>query len=1314
MTQPYDLTQLDTHSFEHLVNFIALKVLGNGITGFAAGADGGRDGFLLGKADYPTSADSWEGTWYIQSKFHKPNLSSNAQHWLIREVIKEIKVYENNPKRKIPDIWIIATNIEPTGLPETGSYDRVKNLVNKFAPEVKVDIWGGRKILDYLLEYPHVAKSYGHFLTPGHVISCLYEMLNEKEKDKKSLIEHLIVNHFKELSYTKLEQAGSGIDTRPKIYELFRDLPIGTGNKHTCHILKSLVSASNNVQKISVWHEFGSGWRDWAKQPHRTRVILLKGGPGQGKSTVGQYFAQIQRAAFILSENGPIVTPQIKEIAIELKKVAEQDGFWPKIPRIPVFIELKDYANWYIGQGMQSPRNIIEYLCHKINCKTSFSVNAKLFRESFGLSTWFINFDGLDEVPNDLKDNIAEEITHFTNELMPTLDADILTLCSTRPQGYSGQFDDLDSCICNLLPLPEVTALSCAEAVIKFNRSEEESQQSIKILEAAMASKQVKELMTTPLQSHIMAVVVRDGGRPPEKRWELFNNFYSVMKKRESLKDFPDKRISALLREKEQLLKAIHDRLGICLHVKAESSEGAEASLNKSEFKELAEQATEILMDGDIKDTVDTLMEATIERLVFVNTPDSSEHVRFDIRQLQEFFAGEFIHNAFDDSEFQQRFEILCGDAHWREVVHFILSALVHYKKFSTLTICSKILQQLDEDDNYKIRTYKKRSAIGSLLTLRLIEEGILEQDKRIRNLFTKNLTSLWGVIDIEVLYRVNNIKMEQSRSWLINNMIDSFLELDYSESVACGYLFSLLLPETHERFHEVKERLKHAPDAYWILVLNIFEIEYAHSDTCRYQSWFLDLVVDMYFDKKTSWDLIKCLHGYFLRNKSAFSLAMSSMNSPDKYKSFLTAFLMEDFAPPFDKNNKDYCFVSMTPCSYDWSNTKVFPIDVDLFKDSTYSYPVELFKATCSLLESESADSLRKIIRLLGFMSYESRFVPIAILAMIPLRFDDIYLEKDCTYLYKCNEVTLENYLYDKKIKGGVVVPECRYITSNHKEYEKNLWGKLCLDYPDVALQLIQSPFFKMDEITFALENNTKEFLEPILKIALQYPESFSRYFFVYGDLFTAYPEHAQTLKNSLLRYPLVNNSVYPHRHIRVSSFMIDIHNEKNFIVSLAHSLATHKSLKVMRFTGPGASEEIDDLFLLNFGLNTTLLNNIVKDASEDSMVRASCLSLMLIKKASNKNSAVDEFYNSSLDAIFISLLNDSTVLMLITAIYHFLNNVTSVDKRSMEFLGNISNLTKNNRVSRELLESIFNRWRERAGHVVQTSGQLESWLRQ
>jgi hypothetical protein len=55
--QTYDLTRFDPDAFEHMVNLLALKVLGAGTTGFGPGADGGRDGYFEGegkRSDRPT------------------------------------------------------------------------------------------------------------------------------------------------------------------------------------------------------------------------------------------------------------------------------------------------------------------------------------------------------------------------------------------------------------------------------------------------------------------------------------------------------------------------------------------------------------------------------------------------------------------------------------------------------------------------------------------------------------------------------------------------------------------------------------------------------------------------------------------------------------------------------------------------------------------------------------------------------------------------------------------------------------------------------------------------------------------------------------------------------------------------------------------------------------------------------------------------------------------------------------------------------------------------------------------------------------
>jgi hypothetical protein len=45
MSDSYELSNLDPSAFEHLVNFLAWRVLEAGHTGFGPGSDGGRDGY---------------------------------------------------------------------------------------------------------------------------------------------------------------------------------------------------------------------------------------------------------------------------------------------------------------------------------------------------------------------------------------------------------------------------------------------------------------------------------------------------------------------------------------------------------------------------------------------------------------------------------------------------------------------------------------------------------------------------------------------------------------------------------------------------------------------------------------------------------------------------------------------------------------------------------------------------------------------------------------------------------------------------------------------------------------------------------------------------------------------------------------------------------------------------------------------------------------------------------------------------------------------------------------------------------------------
>ena len=605
-------------------------------------------------------------SWYIQSKFHKPHLSKDPQKWLLEQIKGELDEFKKSGARKVwPDNWIVASNIDPSGVSETGSFDQARKLVAEVRPglEKHFHIWGGRKILDFLALYPKIGDHYLHFSTPEKVLKQLYEVISGAQASIEDVVRFLIVTQFNEQQFTKLEQAGSTADNRPGIHHLFTDLPFSSSQHKIkgmgAHYLAQAIAQNHNIDDDLP---DSGAWRNWRRHPSRARIWFIKGGPGQGKSTLAQYLSQIQRAALILNSDGPQVTAHQKAVAKEVKSRASQFGFWPLAPRIPIYIELKDFAQWYGERGETETRVVLGYLAARLGTNLGQTVQAGMLKRAFSTARWLLVFDGLDEVPSDVKDAVAAQVTTFVDDVLIGCAADALTICTSRPQGYSGQFSTLDAAVIDLVSLSPDQALACAKPVLEIDRSAEESKKYLDILRMALDSSSVREIMTTPLQSHIMAVVVRDGGKPPERKWHLFSNFYQVIKKREANRTLPDKNLAELLREGDKLLKALHNGLGFELHRRAETSQGAQTSLDRTELNTIIRQTVSQLQDSDVERTVSTLMEATTERLILVNTPEAGTQVRFDIRPLQEFFAAEYLYESVSSEKLGERLRVIAGD----------------------------------------------------------------------------------------------------------------------------------------------------------------------------------------------------------------------------------------------------------------------------------------------------------------------------------------------------------------------------------------------------------------------------------------------------------------------------------------------------------------------------------------------------------------------------------------------------------------------------------------------------------------------------
>ncbi|CAO3437826.1 NACHT domain-containing protein, partial [Azospirillum endophyticum] len=451
------------------------------------------------------------------------------------------------------------------------------------------------------------------------------------------------------------------------------------------------------------------------------------------------------------------------------------------------------------------------------------------------------------------KDAVSSEVIVFIDDVLVGCQSDVAAVCTSRPQGYSGQLSALDATTIELTHLSPQQALKCALPVLQIERSDEDSKSYYEILSEAILSPSIQEIMTSPLQAHIMAVVVRDGGKPPERRWALFNNFYHVIKKREANRKLPDKNLSRLLLQGDRLLKDLHNRLGFELHFQAETRKGARTSLNRTELRKIVYETVSNLQDNDVDSTVNTLMEATTERLVLVSTPETGQEVRFDIRPLQEFFAAEYIYESVPADKLSQRLKIIAGDSHWSEVMHFLMSALIENGRQTELSVAIGILLDLNENgDTGGMRSLSRRLALGGIIYSRLLQEGVLEQDKKIRHSFRACIDALLSSVDaVDFLCRVDR---DHSKHWLIDVLADSLEEKTEPENIGASSVLAFIMPDNHKRLPEARKYISQSSFPYFscvceIIASNISDDQEIYggkgSEYVKSPRWIVDIIID-------------------------------------------------------------------------------------------------------------------------------------------------------------------------------------------------------------------------------------------------------------------------------------------------------------------------------------------------------------------------------------------------------------------------------------------------------------------------------------
>lgn len=777
----YDLSRLSSRTFEHLVQALAFKFLGPEVSIFGDGADGGREASFDKLSAYPSSDAPWSAYGVIQAKFRQRLTSSGADSkWVQRELEKELKKFTSVKRGlKSPRYYIIATNVTLSPVSEVGGKDRVNETFERYKNRVGIygyKIWDYDELRTMLDSSPEIRSTYNAWLMPGDVLAIL--LGNIGETSAVSQFKKIIVNYIqKELhsdEFVRLGQAGATDRDSTKLSKVFIDLPIDESSDHGASDAGrrlSSIKSMNFEENLSIRILVHVGNDRLARsviarnlksdvgsvRDQSGRIVFL-GGPGQGKTTLSQFVCQLHRAAALKQMGLDNFLPDTRSSVESVLRQAASEGIdCPNLARFPFRIVLNSFAA-DLSEGKVS--TIVEYLAIKIKQRTGYGLSCDALRSWLKEYPWLVVLDGLDEVPSSSnRGSVMSAVQDFLIDIND-LDADVLLIATTRPQGYNDEFSPENFSHRYLSPLTVPQALRYAGKLVnqRWGSDQDKALSILSKLSIAGEEESTARLMRSPLQVTIMSLLVETLGVPPRERWRLFREYFSVITRREKERSIPS---AELLNSYEPDINYMHKEVGFELQRISERSGHTDATLRADKFAEIVRRrlANEGHGGANLSDLESRITTAALERLVFLVSPVKG-FIGFEIRSLQEFMASEYITDA-PDSEIIKSLNSIALAPHWRNVFLFAAGRCFHEKQHLRgdlhQLICS-LNERLSGEGALAGSVLE-----GSQLALEILEDGsLLKQPDQLR-LYTRlalrlvELPSAKDLLSLSQQYRVEH-----------------------------------------------------------------------------------------------------------------------------------------------------------------------------------------------------------------------------------------------------------------------------------------------------------------------------------------------------------------------------------------------------------------------------------------------------------------------------------------------------------------------------------------------------------------------------
>ena len=685
----YTFEKLGSDRFEQLVQALLEKQFRNSgnLVQFGTGADGAREATWTQAASHKTyirpsnETTDVDKEWVFQAKFHDIGQRgwSSARADVESDLSGELEKIVN--KYKVPcHKYILATNVPFSGVRNVGTRDKVNTVISDWRSEIpEIEVWDATDISRMLDADPETRTSFLGEILPGDILRELLKNQRRSDQARINAYRTYLMSLLRSEGDARAEEAGD--EGGLKLEKVFVDLDLAlnqtSANKCAMSFIQQVTDehdhyteeeADDNVKHLP--NDLDCVPASFALLRANYKSILIKGGPGVGKSTLTQFLCLYHAARLVK----PYLANKLAK-RLKLRGGLTSDSLDAHCEiRFPLRIELRRYAKWAAEvQGKQENPHFAAYFAECINKESSSSFGMEDIFDLTAQNPVLLLLDGLDEVPQPgIREVIFKELQIFLDRC-ENEDCDVNVILSSRPQGYRGEFDGFEPLEWRVVDLSRENFDDYSNRWLRerIPNTDERSDAQQRVSDG-MASHAVQLMAKTLLQATVMLTIAKRKLAIPHAKHKLYEKFVDVIFEREENKQ-------PIIRKKAEELKHLHEKVGFELLCKMENEDDAQ-TLEGNEFRDCVERV--ILDYGRGNGTnishneiVDEIVVLAKDRLcLLAGKGDQQEDIDFVIQPFREYFAAAYLAHH-EDADPHNTYSALVARQHvWANVLQFYVA----------------------------------------------------------------------------------------------------------------------------------------------------------------------------------------------------------------------------------------------------------------------------------------------------------------------------------------------------------------------------------------------------------------------------------------------------------------------------------------------------------------------------------------------------------------------------------------------------------------------------------------------------------------